>query len=118
MEAGVENLGRGTAQGVDALIVVVEPSMVSVRTALRIRDLAGEIGVDRIFVVGNKVAGDDDERFIAEQIGDLPYLGSIPLSARVAESERRGDFWESPDPAVLDRVRQIRDALKAVRSEK
>jgi CO dehydrogenase maturation factor len=111
MEAGVEHLGRATAQGVDALVAVVEPSRVSARTALRIRDLAAEIGIDRVLVVGNKVAGDEDERFIAEQIGDLPYLGAIPLSGRVAESERRGDFWESPDPVVLDRVREIKDAL-------
>ena len=111
MEAGVEHLGRGTAQSVDALVAVVEPSRASAQIALRIRELAAQIGLERIFVVGNKVSGDEDERFIGEQTAGLPYLGGIPLSTRIAESERRGNFWKSPDPAVLGRVAEIKDAL-------
>ena len=33
MEAGIEHLGRGTASGVDAMLVVVEPGARSARTA-------------------------------------------------------------------------------------
>ena len=55
MEAGIEHLGRGTARAVDRLIVVVEPGRRSIDTAENIRKLAGDIGLDRIAVVGNKV---------------------------------------------------------------
>lgn len=33
MEAGIEHLGKGTAESVDALIVVVEPGSRSILTA-------------------------------------------------------------------------------------
>jgi len=33
MEAGIEHLGRGTALGVDTMVVVVEPSRTSLETA-------------------------------------------------------------------------------------
>jgi CO dehydrogenase maturation factor len=41
-EAGLEHLGRATAQGVDALLIVIEPDRVGVETARRIRKLAAE----------------------------------------------------------------------------
>jgi len=40
MDAGVENLGRGTAKGVDAFIIVAEPGQRSFQTARAIRKLA------------------------------------------------------------------------------
>ncbi|WP_318526273.1 hypothetical protein [Methanobrevibacter arboriphilus] len=37
MEAGIEHLGRKTAESVDAMIVVVEPGLKSIETAERIK---------------------------------------------------------------------------------
>ena len=37
MEAGVEHLGRGTARGVDAMLVVVEPGLRSIQTAFSVK---------------------------------------------------------------------------------
>ena len=55
MEAGLEHLGRASARGVDAMIAVVEPGMRSVQTAERARRLAADIGIQRTFVVGNRI---------------------------------------------------------------
>jgi CO dehydrogenase maturation factor len=43
MEAGVEHLGRGTARGVDTMLVVLEPSRMSFECAERVFRMAGEI---------------------------------------------------------------------------
>ena len=43
MEAGIEHLGRGTALGVDSMVVVVEPNRTSLETAYRIRKLAEDL---------------------------------------------------------------------------
>ncbi|MFW6004317.1 MAG: ArsA-related P-loop ATPase, partial [Halodesulfurarchaeum sp.] len=48
MEAGVEHLGRGTAESVDAMLVVVEPSQASIETATRIREFADELGIENV----------------------------------------------------------------------
>ena len=45
MEAGIEHLGRGTALGVDLLLVVVEPGQRSVDTAHRIQEMAAGLGI-------------------------------------------------------------------------
>jgi len=47
MDAGVENLGRGTARAVDAFIIVVEPGQRSFQTARAVRDLGKDLGIER-----------------------------------------------------------------------
>jgi CO dehydrogenase maturation factor len=83
MEAGIEHLGRGTALGVDSMVVVVEPSRTSLETAFRIRKLAGDLNLRRVQVVGNKVRGPAEERFIRENAEGLPVLGMIEASEDV-----------------------------------
>lgn len=90
MEAGVEHLGRGTARGVDAMLVIVDPSQRSVETARRVEKLAGEIGLKNILFVGNKVSSPDDEKFILGAFPKDQYLGSIPYSDELKRAEREG----------------------------
>lgn len=84
MEAGIEHLGRGTAQGVDGLIVVVDTDVRSLQTAARIAKLAREIGLPRVLAVGNRVR-DRSEREALERglPRDLPLLGCISYSERL-----------------------------------
>jgi len=77
MEAGIEHLGRGTAEGVDSLIVVVEPSIRSIETAFRIKSLAKDLRIERVFLVGNKVRDRKDIDFIRKNISDFEILGFI-----------------------------------------
>ena len=68
MEAGLEHLGRGTTEGVDAFIVVIEPGARSVQTYKNVKRLAKDLGVSQVKVVANKVRNEDDENFIRERI--------------------------------------------------
>ena len=67
MEAGIEHLGRATAKAVDKLIVVVEPGRRSIDTAGHIEQLASDIKLNNIAVVGNKIRGPKDEAFLKEE---------------------------------------------------
>ena len=78
MEAGIEHLGRGTAQSVDKLIVVVEPGRRSIETARNIEKLASEIGLKNIAVVGNKIRGEQDEAFLRKHLDGFELLGFLP----------------------------------------
>ena len=89
MEAGVEHLGRGTIAGVDHLLVVVVPSKSSVRTAAKIRKLAQDVGINKVWYVGNLVTDDDDRAFLEEGLGEKP-LACFPNAAAVRKAERRG----------------------------
>jgi CO dehydrogenase maturation factor len=90
MEAGIEHLGRGTAQAVDRLLVVVEPGRRSIETARTVRKLASDIGLVRIGVLANKVRGPQDRAFLEEHMEGFEILGMIPYSERVIEADMGG----------------------------
>ncbi|MGE5618469.1 MAG: AAA family ATPase [Sphingomonadaceae bacterium] len=115
MEAGVEHLGRGTAAGVDAMIVVVEPGQRSVQTAHHVARLARDLGIDRCFVVGNKVRDERDREFIRRQAEPLPLLGFVSHSLAVAEADLAGQSPFGADPALEAEVRAIRRRLEELR---
>ena len=87
MEAGIEHLGRGTAGAVDKLIIVVEPGRRSVETAYRIDKLAGDIGLNNIAVVGNKIRSKSERDFLISNLPDLKFLGFIPYDRAITEAD-------------------------------
>jgi len=89
MEAGVEHLGRGTIAGVDHLLVVVNPTRSSARTALKIKKLARDVKIPKISFVGNLVQNEEDEAFLARELGE-PVLASFPELADIRRAEREG----------------------------
>src|SRR5512136_1318639 len=64
MEAGLEHLGRGTTEHVDALIIVVEPGQRAINTARQIRKLGEDLRIKKMMIAGNKVTSDEDRRVI------------------------------------------------------
>ena len=71
MEAGVEHLGRKTAEAVDVMIIVVEPGLKSLETAERIKRLANDIGIEKIVCVVNKVSSPEEEEFVRGKLEEL-----------------------------------------------
>jgi CO dehydrogenase maturation factor len=90
MEAGVEHLGRGTARGVDAMIVVLEPGQRSIETAQRVIRMGKEIGLRSVQFVANKITSADDEMFIRSAFPEHRLLGTIPFSEDIRLSDRTG----------------------------
>ncbi len=90
MEAGIEHLGRATAQAVDKLLVVVEPGRRSIDTAEHIRTLAAGIGLKNIALVGNKIRSDKDAAFLKQHLADFTFLGFLPYDDALVEADVRG----------------------------
>lgn len=107
MEAGVEHLSRGTAEGVDWLLIVVEPSRQSVETAKRIQLLAKDIGLSRLGIVGNKIRSGQDARIIAERTASVPFLGAVPYDDALRRAEFEGRSPEASLPAVAHAIEEI-----------
>jgi CO dehydrogenase maturation factor len=112
MEAGLEHMGRASARGVDAMITVVEPGMRSVQTALRIRKLAGDIGIKTIYVVANKIKEPDERGVLEAALSGQVILGVLPYSAELARTDLEGRAAEVGDPAFTGAVAGITDALE------
>ncbi len=107
MEAGIEHLGRATAKSVDNLIVVVEPGRRSIDTADHIRQLASQIGLANILVLGNKVRNDKDRDFIRQHLQDFPILGFLPYDPAMIEADLEGLSPFDVQSQTLVSVREI-----------
>jgi CO dehydrogenase maturation factor len=106
MYAGVEHLGRATVDFVDAMIIVVEPTRRSLGTAVQIKKLAQDIGLTRLWLVGNKVQNEDEAAFLRDQ-SPVPLLGILPSNTAVQEADRLGI-------AVYDHVPALRQAAEKI----
>jgi CO dehydrogenase maturation factor len=109
MYAGVEHLGRATVDFVDAMIIVVEPTRRSLGTAAQIKKLAHDIGLTRLWLVGNKVRDDEEAAFLETETPGIPVLGLLPADLSVQEADRLGI-------AVYDHVAALRSAAEHMAS--
>jgi len=90
MEAGIEHLGRATAQAVDKLFIVVEPGRRSIETAEHIKKLASEIGLKKLFLVGNKIRGKKDIEFLKNNISGIEFICFLPYDDALIEADLNG----------------------------
>ena len=112
-EAGLEHLGRATAQGVDLMLTVVEPGQRSIETAAAVRRMASEIGIRRFAVIGNKVVGDVDRRFLEQNVPAAELLGCVPLSETIRRADRDGvPLIDVMEPALRTSLRGLWEQMK------
>lgn len=117
MYAGVEHLGRATADAVDAMLVVVEPTARSLGTAAQIKALAEDIGLTSLFIVGSKVQDEEDRAFIAERSPGLPVIGYLMDDPRVRQADREGVALYDLAPELAQAAIEITESLSAEISE-
>ena len=111
MEAGIEHLGRATARAVDHFIVVVEPGMRSIETALKIKELANDIGIKSICGIANKIRRESDREFFRKKVNGIKMLGYIPYDEEVIEADlSRLSVWDHGKETVKE-VRKIVDKM-------
>jgi len=111
MYAGVEHLGRATVDFVDAMLVVVEPTRRSLGTAAQIKRLAADIGLTRLWLVGNKVRNEDEAAFLHTETPGLPVLGILPADLAVQEADRLGVAVYEYVPALKKAAGEMADLL-------
>lgn len=85
MGAGIEHLTRGTARGVDTMLIVTEPTLVSIQTARVIQKLASELGIEQIKFIGNKLRHHRDEEFILNHLPSGEVIGLIPFQPAILD---------------------------------
>lgn len=110
--AGVEHLGRGTAEAVDVILAVAEPTHRSLRTTRQVQLLAGDIGIRDILLVGNKAAGSEDRRFFADNAGTLELAGVLESAGEAMVADRTGTPLFDLSPALAREAASIAAAIE------
>jgi CO dehydrogenase maturation factor len=118
MEAGIEHLTRGTARGVDKFIVVVEPGRRSLETAQRIFELARDLRIKSVAIVGNKIHTEEQKRFIQDSLPGAEFLGFIPYDEAIIDADlAKRSILESSLPAIAE-AKKIFQALISSKGKK
>lgn len=113
MEAGLEHLGRGTTEGMDQFVVVIEPGARSIQTYGNVKRLASELGVKQVRVVANKVRDEKDEAFIRSRIPEEDLLGFIHYNSEVIDADRNGASPYDFSKTAVEEIRKIKDVIDA-----
>ncbi|MEW5707188.1 MAG: carbon monoxide dehydrogenase accessory protein CooC [Actinomycetota bacterium] len=111
MEAGIEHLGRGTAEAVDALLVVVEPGQRSVQTARAIEKLASDLSIKKVFVVLNKVHSLDEEEKLKTYLPNLPVIGTVAERETIRLADLDGKSPFDIDESFVADIARIKEGL-------
>lgn len=118
MEAGIEHLGRRTSESVDLMIVVVEPSLKSVETAKRIKNLATDIGVKNITAVINKASDKLEETFTRSKLlkEGINVMGCIPRDNTVVIADMEGKpLINYPESVALKSIENIAENILSLK---
>lgn len=113
--AGVEHLGRATADAVDAMLIVAEPTARSLATATQIKSLAEDLKLTNLYLVGSKVQSPEDRDFIESHSPGLPVLGHLPADPLVREADRQGAAVYDLAPELAAAARSLATALEQLR---
>jgi CO dehydrogenase maturation factor len=104
MEAGVEHLGRGTADHVDRMLVVTDANAKSLHAARKIVQISQAAGIRHVSVVGNRIESQEHQDIVLEfcHHNALPLFACIPFDTVVRDAGLQGlPVCQIPDGTAL-----------------
>ena len=115
-EAGMEHLSRRTANNIDLLLLVSDPSVVGIRACARAYETALSIPlkVARMAFIFNRVNGtiSDQAQKELKKI-PVPLAGKIPFDAvMITAAEKADSVFNLPENAAVNAFSEILDTLK------
>jgi CO dehydrogenase maturation factor len=115
MSAGIEHLGRGTAQFVDMLLVVVQATSASIQTYHRIKSMAADLKIGAIKVVANRVRTPHDIERIRLETETDP-IGILPENSDCTDYHGAPIYGPVHDAIAMLMERMISDTGGVKRS--
>ena len=119
-EAGLEHLGRGTAKGIDVMLVVSEPSQKALDLSSKIIQLSKKLGIIHIYLIANKLIDEQQLDVVNELIKDwdVPLFHSIPYDTEIGKADLKAipplDF--APDSKAIQSIENLYQKLKELKT--
>ena len=111
LAAGPEFMGRASVQGIDALVVVVEPGSRSIETAINIARMAQELGIKQVAGIVNKITDACQVETIKSQLANMTILANIEYSPAVQEADLQQSSVFQASVELVEQLRQAKNAL-------
>ena len=114
LAAGVEFMGRASVQGIDALVIVVEPGGRSIETANNMAKMARELGIKSVAAVANKITRVSQKNVIKSQLKDISLLGSLSYSRSVQEADLKRTSVIGADAEFVKKMQEAKKQLMSL----
>jgi CO dehydrogenase maturation factor len=111
LAAGVEFMGRASVQGIDALVLVVEPGGRSIETANNMAKMARRLGIGCVGAIANKITETTQTEVIESQLDDVILLGTLKYSPSLREADLRRTPVLGADAEVTEELKQTKNQL-------
>jgi len=111
LAAGVEFMGRASVQGIDALVVVVEPGGRSIETANNMAKMAIDLGIKNVAAIANKITEATQTDAINSQLKDITLLGTVPYSRSVQKADLNRTPVIRADVELVEQLTKAKNTL-------
>jgi CO dehydrogenase maturation factor len=118
LAAGVEFMGRASVQGIDAIVVVVEPGARSIETAINIARMAKELGIKNVAAIANKITETRQIETITDELTNMTILANIRYSTSLQEADLRKNNVFEADKQIVEQLKAAKNRLMNIVSEK
>jgi CO dehydrogenase maturation factor len=117
MVAGTEHIGRGTASGVNAFIIVVEPSIRSIQAAQAVILLIEQFANSNYKIIGNKIKSTQDEELLLNVFSEGHSIDHfIQWNKAVIDAENDSVPVYDRVPEIVETLTQFVTDLEAVQN--
>jgi CO dehydrogenase maturation factor len=111
MAAGVEFMGRASVQGIDALVLVVEPGGRSIDTVNNLGRMARELGIRIVGAIANKVTEAAQVDIIESQLEKITLLGVVKYSKFIQEADLKRAPVIGVGGGLIEQLRLAKERL-------
>ena len=111
LAAGVEFMGRASVQGIDALVIVVEPGGRSIETANNVAKMARQLGIKSVGAIANKVTEIAQADLITSRLHEMPLLGALRYSRSLQQADLARRSVTEADAEFMQQLRRAKEAL-------
>jgi CO dehydrogenase maturation factor len=104
-------MGRASVQGIDALVVVVEPGSRSIETTKNIARMAKELGIKYVATIANKITKGSQIEAIKRELTDTTTLANIRYNPAVQEADLKGEPAFQSSVELIGELKEAKNAL-------
>lgn len=106
MEAGIEHFGRGTDKGVDAVLMIVDPSFESLRLSGKVAELCKSIGKPIYFCL-NKITQENRQAMKGAVSENGLVICEMPLEADLSKAGLTGEELTASYPWITEMAKKF-----------
>jgi len=107
-DAGIEHFGRGVEQGVDILLVIIDPSRESILLAKKISELGQQVDKP-VYYILNRVIDQETKDFLLNSIDRERVIAIIPENKEIFISGLAGNEFNMD----VEGIKEIADMLES-----